>query len=78
MHVYRCGWVRIALSVRVAQPTPGLSVLWPRGSTKIASSRSCCSDRFLCIKEANAIILHLLLYMFKARDVETDRILLLL
>ena len=44
MHVYRCGWVRIALSVRVAQPTPGLSVLRPRGSTKIASSRSCCSE----------------------------------
>ena len=44
MHVYRCGWVRIALSVRVAQPTPGLSVLGPRGSTKIASSRSCCSE----------------------------------
>ena len=25
MHVYRCGWVRIALSVRVAQPTPQVS-----------------------------------------------------
>ena len=37
--------VRIALSVRVAlQPTQGLSVLRPCGSTNIASSRSCCSE----------------------------------